>query len=32
MSVPQPRQSGYTLEDWQTWEGNWELIHGVAYS
>src|ERR1035438_7626444 len=31
MSVPQPRHPGYTLEDWQTWEGNWELIHGVAY-
>ena len=31
MSVPALQQPGYTLEDWQTWEGRWELIHGVAY-
>jgi Uma2 family endonuclease len=31
MSLPQPKQPGYTLEDWQSWEGRWELIHGVAY-
>jgi Uma2 family endonuclease len=22
---------GYTIEDWKTWEGRWELIHGVPY-
>ena len=31
MSLPALQQSGYTLDDWQTWEGRWELIHGVAY-
>jgi len=25
------KHPGYTLEDWKTWEGRWELIHGVAY-
>ena len=31
MSVPEPMQAGYTLEEWRTWEGRWELINGVAY-
>ena len=31
MNLPQLKHPGYTLEDWQTWEGSWELIHGVAY-
>ena len=31
MSLPQPKHSGYTLEDWKGWEGRWELIDGVAY-
>ena len=31
MSLPALQQPGYTLDDWQTWEGRWELIHGVAY-
>ncbi len=31
MTLPQLRHPGYTLEDWKTWEGHWELIHGVAY-
>ena len=31
MSQPEPRHPGYTLEDWKTWEGHWELIHGIAY-
>ena len=31
MSLPQPRHPGYTLEDWKTWEGRWELIEGIAY-
>ncbi len=31
MGLPQLKHSGYTLEDWKTWEGRWELIHGVAY-
>jgi len=31
MSLPQLRHPGYTIEDWKTWEGRWELINGVAY-
>lgn len=31
MGLPQLRHPGYTLEDWKTWEGRWELIDGVAY-
>jgi Uma2 family endonuclease len=31
VSLPQPKHPGYTLEDWKTWEGHWELINGVAY-
>ena len=31
MSLPQLKQPGYTIEDWKTWEGRWELIHGVAF-
>jgi Uma2 family endonuclease len=31
MSLPEPRHSGYTIDDWTTWDGRWELIHGVAY-
>jgi len=31
MNRPQPAQKPYTLADWETWEGRWELIHGVAY-
>lgn len=32
MSLPQLKHPGYTREDWQTWEGRWELIDGVAYN
>jgi len=31
MALPQLKHPGYTLEDWKTWEGRWELINGVAY-
>ena len=31
MPLPQLQHPGYTLEDWKTWEGHWELIHGLAY-
>jgi Uma2 family endonuclease len=31
MNLPELKQPGYTLEDWKSWEGQWELIHGVAY-
>ena len=31
MSLPNLKQAGYTIEDWKTWEGRWELINGVAY-
>lgn len=32
MSLPEPKHPGYTIEDWQTWDGRWELIHGVPYA
>ena len=31
MSFPELKHTGYTLEDWASWEGHWELINGVAY-
>lgn len=31
MALPEPRHRGYTIEDWKTWDGRWELIHGLAY-
>lgn len=31
MALPQPKSSGHLLEDWAQWEGQWELIHGVAF-
>lgn len=31
MSLPQLKHPGYTLEDWKSWEGRWELLNGVAY-
>ena len=31
MALPLLKQTGYTLEDWQSWEGRWELINGQAY-
>ena len=31
MPLPQLKHPGYTIEDWKTWEGRWELINGVAY-
>jgi Uma2 family endonuclease len=31
MNLPQLKHPGYTLEDWKTWEGRWELHHGVAH-
>ena len=32
MSLPELKHAGYTIEDWKTWEGRWELIHGVPYA
>jgi Uma2 family endonuclease len=32
MSLPELKHPGYTIEDWQTWDGRWELIHGVPYA
>ena len=29
MSLPLRKQTGYTIEEWKTWEGRWELINGV---
>ena len=31
MSLPELKHPGYTVEDWKTWEGRWELINGAAY-
>jgi len=31
MSLPQPKAPAATLADWETWDGRWELINGVAY-
>jgi len=31
MGLPRLKQAGYTLEDWKSWEGRWELMDGVAY-
>jgi Uma2 family endonuclease len=31
MSHPLLRTPAYTLADWATWEGRWELINGLAY-
>jgi hypothetical protein len=31
MGLPQMKHAGYTLEDWKSWDGRWELIDGVAY-
>ena len=31
MPLPRLKHPGYTIEDWKTWEGHWELIHGLAY-
>ncbi len=31
MPLPELKHPGYTLEDWKSWEGRWELIEGVAY-
>jgi len=31
MSLPKLKHPGHTVEDWQTWEGRWELVHGVPY-
>ncbi len=32
MSLPQLQHTTYTIEDWKTWDGRWELIHGVPYA
>lgn len=31
MPLPQNHHSGYTISDYQTWEGRWELLDGVAF-
>lgn len=31
MGTPELKHPGYTIADWQTWEGAWELIGGEAY-
>ena len=32
MGLPQLKQAGYSVEDWKTWEGRWELINGEAFA
>lgn len=31
MGLPELKHPGYTLEDWKSWDGHWELINGMAY-
>jgi Uma2 family endonuclease len=31
MGLPQPQHPEFSLDDWKTWEGRWELINGVAF-
>lgn len=31
MGLPQLKHPGYTLVDWQSWPGRWELLNGIAY-
>ena len=31
MNLPPLKSQGHSVEEWKTWEGRWELIHGVAY-
>jgi len=31
LNLPRLEHTGYTLHDWEGWEGRWELIDGVAY-
>ena len=31
MGLPQLKHHGYTIADWEGWEGRWELINGEAY-
>lgn len=30
MHLPDPKRRNDTIEDWETWDGSWELIHGRA--
>ena len=32
MGLPEPRLNTHTVEEWATWEGRWELIHGEAFA
>ncbi len=32
MSLAEGRTSLHTLDEWKTWEGRWELIHGVPHN
>lgn len=31
MGLPEPNHPGYTLKEWERWEGRWELIRGIAF-
>jgi Uma2 family endonuclease len=31
MGVPPRKETGFTIKDWKTWEGRWELIGGEAF-
>jgi Uma2 family endonuclease len=32
MGSPQLKHHGYTIGEWATWEGSWELLNGEAYA
>ena len=31
MNLPDPKRRDYTIKDWETWDGSWELIDGRAF-
>jgi len=31
MSFPERSRGDYTIDDWRSWEGRWELLDGIAY-
>jgi hypothetical protein len=31
MSLPGPKITGHTIDEWKTWDGRWEPVNGVAY-
>ncbi len=31
MNLPLAKSQGHTIEQWETWDGRWQLINGVVY-